>query len=76
MGNAELTNLSRSGAFLRLPPQRVQPGDRLELVMTTQAQGRVVHMLRRTAIVVRCASAGVGIAFLRPTSPWRRDDKL
>ncbi len=74
--SAELTGLSRSGAFLRLSPENIQTGERLELVMVEPERSHVVRMHRRTAIVVRCAPAGVGIAFLQPASPWGRGAKL
>ena len=68
-----LSELSVSGGFLRLGGLRPKVGQPLQVALVAEERRAVTRIWQRRAIIVRLTSAGVGIAFLRPTSPWLHD---
>ncbi len=71
-----LSELSVSGGFLKLGGLRPKIGQPLQVALVAEDQSAVTRVWQRKAIVVRLAMAGVGIAFLRPASPWLHDKPL
>lgn len=71
-----LSQLSVSGGFLKLGNLRPKVGQSLQVALVAEDRGSVTRVWQRRAIVVRLAMAGVGIAFLRPASPWLQDKPL
>jgi len=59
-----VTSLSPSGAFVDVGPLRVPEGVRLELAFALR-RGAIIKMIRRSAIVVRCAGEGLGLMFVK-----------
>lgn len=59
-----VVDLSATGAFLNVGSLRVRVGTRVELAFALD-RGKVVKVVRRSALVVRRSSAGVGVLFIR-----------
>ncbi len=71
-----LSELSVSGGFLKLGGLRPKIGQPLQVALVAEERKAVTRLWQRRAIVVRLDLKGVGIAFLRPASPWLHDKPL
>jgi len=68
-----VVDLSATGAFLNVGPLRVRVGTRVELAFALD-RGKVVKVVRRSALVVRRSAAGVGVLFIRRGGSRRWND--